>query len=159
MSADPTTRLGSTRPRDLVTVALVAAIVGYLLVRFNYRNIPPLPRFAGITAAVLGIGEALFGNGLRTRIQADRSPGAPVPKPPVPPLVAARAMMAAKATALAGAAVGGLWVGLLAYVLPDAGRVAAAASDSVTGTIGLASAVVMCGGALYLEYCCRAPKS
>ena len=127
--------------------------------RFNYRNIPPLPRLAGITAAVLGIGEALFGQGLRTRIQADRTPGAPAAKPPVPPLVAARAMMAAKATALAGAAVGGLWVGLLAYVLPDAGMVSAARSDSITATVGLASAVVMCGGALFLEFCCRAPKS
>lgn len=158
MSTDPSLRLGSTRPRDLVAVALVAAIIGYLLVRFNYRHLPPFPRFAGITAAVLGIGEALFGNGLRARIQADRSPGAPSSKLPVPPLVAARAMMTGKATALAGSAVGGLWIGLLAYVAPDAGMVVAAQSDSVTATIGLASAVVMCGGALYLEFCCRAPK-
>ncbi|SDO94443.1 Protein of unknown function [Nakamurella panacisegetis] len=161
MSADPGTRLGSTRPRDLLAVALVAAIAAYLLVRFNYRHIPPLPRFAGVTAAVLGIGEALFGNGLRTRIQADRSPDAPASRrpvpPPVPPLVAARAVMTAKATALAGAAAGGLWIGLLAYVLPNAGVVAAARSDAITAALGLVSAVVMCAGALYLEFCCRAP--
>ena len=45
---------------------------------------------------------------------------------PVPPLTAARAVMAAKATSLAGAAVAGLWVGLLLYVLPSWSELAAA---------------------------------
>jgi len=93
MSADPspTFRMGPTRPRDLFAVALVAAIAGYVLVRLDYARIPPLPRFAGIAAAVLGIAEGIFGYGLRSRIQADAQKDRRPTKPPVPPLTAARA--------------------------------------------------------------------
>ena len=158
MSVDPRQRMGITRPQDLLAVALVAAIVGYALVRLNYQRMPPLPRFAGAAAALLGIGEAIAGRGLRSRIRPPEHPrGAARTRPPVPPLTAARAVMAAKATSLAGAALAGLWVGLLVYVLPSWTLLPAAQSDGVTGIIGLVGAVVMMGGALYLEYCCRAP--
>jgi hypothetical protein len=151
-------RMGPTRPRDLLAVVLVAAIAGYLLVRLNYSRFPPLPRFAGLAAAVLGVAEAIFGQGLRARIQADRTAGRRSSRPPVPPLTAARAVMAAKATALAGAALAGLWFGLLLYVLPKSGAVTAARSDTVTALLGLVCAVLMTAGALYLEFCCRAPQ-
>jgi hypothetical protein len=159
MSADPSPafRMGPTRPRDLFAVALVAAIAGYVLVRLNYGRIPPLPRFAGVAAAALGIAEAIFGYGLRARIQANRGEGRHPVKPPVPPLTAARAVMTAKATALAGAALAGLWFGLLAFVLPDSSLIAAARSDTLTAVVGLFCAAMMVAGALYLEYCCRAP--
>ncbi len=150
--------MGSTRPRDLAAVAVISVIAGYLLVRLNYGRIPPLPRFAGLAAAVLGLAEAIFGHGLRTRIQADRSDGRREHKPPVPPLTAARALTAAKASALAGAAVTGLWSGLLFYVLPNSSVVVAARSDSFTAAIGVVGALMMTAGALYLEYCCRAPE-
>ena len=77
---------------------------------------------------------------------------------PVPPLTAARAVMAAKATSLAGAAVAGLWVGLLFYVLPSWSVLEAARSDGITGIVGLVGAMIMIGGALFLEHCCRAPR-
>jgi hypothetical protein len=150
--------MGPTRPRDLATVALVALLLGYLLVRLNYGRIPPLPRLSGLAAAALGVAEAIFGYGLRVRIQAAHRPGGAQGRPPVPPLTAARAVMAAKATALAGAAFGGLWLGLLAYVLPSSGMVIAARSDAVTAAVGLSGSVVMIAGALYLEFCCRAPR-
>lgn len=160
MSADrqPVFRMGPTRPRDLFAVALVATIVAYVVVRLDYAHIPPLPRFGGVVAAILGAAEGIFGHGLRGRIQADgRGDGGPA-KPPVPPLVAARAVMTAKASALAGAALAGLWLGLLLYVLPDSGMITAARSDAVTGGVGLLCAAVMVIGALYLEFCCRAPE-
>ncbi len=150
--------MGPTRPRDLFAVALVAAIAGYLLVRLNYSRIPTLPRLAGLPAAILGVAEATFGYGLRVRIQADRTSGGGQSKPPVPPLTAARAVMTAKATALAGAALAGLWFGLLAYVVPDSGIVSAARSDALSAAVGLAGAALMVAGALYLEFCCRAPE-
>jgi len=157
MSVDPRQRMGITRPQDLLAVALVAAIVGYALVRLNYQRMPPLPRFAGVAAAILGIGEAIAGRGLRSRIRPPEPRGQARIRTPVPPLTAARAVMAAKATSLAGAALAGLWVGLLVYVLPSWALLPAAQSDGVTGIIGLVGAVVMMGGALYLEHCCRAP--
>jgi hypothetical protein len=152
-------RMGFTRPRDLLAVAVVALALGYVLVRLNYQRMPPLPRFAGVAAALLGIGEAIVGFGLRSRIRPRErtSKGAPTKKP-VPPLTAARAVMAAKATSLAGSAVAGLWAGLLLYVLPSWSSVVAAQADGVTAIIGLVGAVIMVGGALFLEYCCRAPS-
>jgi hypothetical protein len=160
--------VGPTRVRDLLTVFAVAAVIGYALTRFNYTALPRLPRLAGLSAALLGVGEVVAGYGLRRRIQARRprvdsaaeqafDAARRTLPPPVPPLMAARALSVAKASALAGAALAGLWVGFGAYVLPDAARAAAPAADSVTAVVGLIGAVVLIGGALFLEYCCRAP--
>jgi len=154
-----TDRMGFTRPRDLIAVFLAALLLAYVLVRLNYQRMPPLPRFAGFAAALVGIGEAAVGFGLRSRIRPRErtSTGAPTRKP-VPPLTAARAVMAAKATSLAGAAVAGLWGGVLLYVLPSWTSIVAAQADGISAIIGLIGAVIMIGGALFLEYCCRAPS-
>ena len=152
-------RMGFTRARDLLAVAVVAAVLGYLLVRLSYQRIPPLPRFAGVAAALVGMGEAVAGFGLRSRIRPQgHSLNAGPARKPVPPLTAARAVMAAKATSLAGAAVAGLWVGLLFYLLPSWSVLEAARSDGITGIVGLVGAMIMIGGALFLEHCCRAPR-
>ncbi len=156
MTADG--RMGLTRWRDLVVVLLVAAAAGYLLVRVSYSRMPPLPRLAGMLAMLVGIGEAVAGFGLRRRIRPpEQTPGAPARRP-LEPLTAARAVTVAKATALAGAALAGLWLGLLGYVLPSWSDFAAAQSDSITGIIGLIGAVIMTGGALFLERSCVVPR-
>lgn len=162
--------LGPTRVRDLAVVLVVAVVAAYGLTRFNYSAIPRLPRFAGVTAAALGIGEAVWGAGLRRRIQAwaaarrddgsgARSASYRPPPSPVMPLTAARALAVAKASALAGAALAGLWIGFGAYVVPQAGRATAPAADAVTALVGVIGAVVLLAGALWLEFCCRAPDS
>lgn len=163
--------MGLTRARDIAVVAVVAAVLSYLLVRFNYHRMPRLPQFAGLAAAVLGVAEAGYGYVLRQRLRrsADRRPGGPSAGAastgwsdrvdPVPALTAARALMAAKATALAGAALAGLWVGVLLYVLPSWSIVAAAQSDGVASLIGIAGSAVMVAGALFLERCCRTPDA
>jgi hypothetical protein len=151
-------RLGLTRWRDIATVCLIAAVAGYLLVRVSYSRIPPLPRLAGLLAALVGVGELVAGFGLRRRIRpSEQTAGVPTRRP-VEPLTAARAVMVAKATALAGAALGGLWLGLLAYVFPSWSEFAAAQADSITGFIGLAGAAVMVAGALFLERSCLVPR-
>lgn len=151
-------RMGLTRWRDIAVVCLVAAVAGYLLVRVSYSRIPPLPRLAGLLAALVGIGEAVAGFGLRRRIRPPaQAAGAPARRP-VEPLTAARAVMVAKATALAGAALGGLWLGLLGYVLPSWSEFAAARADGITGFIGLVGAAMMVGGALFLERSCLVPE-
>ena len=73
------------------------------------------------------------------------------------PLVAARAVLLAKASALAGAIMAGIWAGLLVFVLPRGAEVTAAASDAVSGGIGLLCALGLVAGALWLERCCRTP--
>lgn len=167
MAGDPGVTF--TRGRDLVAVGLVAAVAGFLLVLAGYSTLPPLPRLAGLVPALLGVGEAIVGYGFRARIQEsagarrpDGSPTGAVAGPtrrPLPPLTAARALMAAKATSLAGSALLGLWVGLLAYVWPRSAQVLAAAADTPSALIGVAGALVMVGGGLYLEHCLRAPDT
>jgi hypothetical protein len=141
----------ATRGRDLLAAGLVATLLVNLAVRLSYGSLPGLPLPAGATLGVLGIAEALAGNALRARIE--RRPGAR----PVQPLVAARAVLVAKASALGGAIMSGAWVGLLLHVLPRSGEVTAAASDSLAATVGLVCALVLVAGALWLERCCRTP--
>jgi hypothetical protein len=140
-----------TRPRDLLTVAVVAALVSNLLIRLNYGSLPAFPPLAGATFGLLGVAEAIVGNALRARIR--RRPGTR----PVQPLVAVRAVLVAKASSLAGAIMAGVWAGLLAHVLPRAAEITAAASDTLAGAIGLVCALGLVGGALWLEHCCRTP--
>ena len=140
-----------TKPRDLLVVGLVVAVLVNLLVRLSYESLPGFPLLAGVTLGVLGVAELVGGNLLRARIQ--RKPGTR----PVEPLVAARAVVLAKASSLGGAVVAGAWAGLLAYVLPRASTVSAAASDTAAGAVGLVCALALVGGALWLEHCCRAP--
>jgi hypothetical protein len=140
-----------TKPRDLFGVALVTALVVGVLVRIAYGSLPQIPLFAGATFGVLGIAEAVGGNALHARIH--RRPGTR----PVQPLVAARAVLLAKASSLAGAIMTGAWAGLLAHVLPIAGDVTAAGSDSLAAAVGIVCSLGLVGGALWLEHCCRTP--
>lgn len=140
-----------TRVRDLVVVAVVVALLANLLVRLSYGSLPEFPLLAGVTLGVLGAAEVVAGNALRSRIR--RRPGTA----PVQPLVAARAVLVAKASALAGAIIAGVWAGLLAHVAPRADAIDAAAGDTAAAAVGLACAIVLVAGALWLEHCCRAP--
>lgn len=150
--------MGLTRWRDIAVVCLVAAVAGYLLVRVSYSRMPPLPRLAGLLAALVGIGEAVAGFGLRRRIRPREEVARGPARRPLEPLTAARAVTVAKATALAGAALAGLWLGLLGHVLPAWSDFGAAQADSITGLIGLVGAVIMIGGSLFLERSCLVPK-
>jgi hypothetical protein len=140
-----------TRPRDLLAIGLLVAIVAQILFRLNYASLPDIPLLAGATLAVLAVVEALVGRSLRARIRRD--PGTE----PVDPLAAARAVMVAKASAVAGAAVAGIWLGLLVIAAPRAGDITAAAGDTAASAVGLVSALALVGAALWLEHCCRAP--
>jgi Protein of unknown function (DUF3180) len=140
-----------TRPRDLLAVALIVAVLANLTVRLTYASLPGFPLLGGMTLGVLGVAEAIGGRALRARIR--REPGTT----PVQPLVAARAVLLAKASSAAGAVVAGAWVGLLVFTAPQAGSVTAAASDTAAAAVGLVCALALVGGALWLERCCRTP--
>jgi hypothetical protein len=140
-----------TKARDLLGVGLVVAVLGNLLVRFAYGWLPGIPLLAGATLGLLGAAEAVVGSSLRARIR--HRPGAR----PVQPLVAARAVLVAKASSMAGAVMAGWWAGLLAYVVPRSADVSAAAADTAAGVVGLVCALGLVAGALWLEHCCRTP--
>jgi branched-subunit amino acid ABC-type transport system permease component len=111
-----------------------------------------LPQPAGTTLLIFAIAEVLLGNTLRARIQ--QRPGSR----PVQALTAAKAVVLAKASSLAGAITGGAWLGVLGYVLPRRSELASAASDTVTASLGAVCAAALVAAALWLEHCCRTPS-
>ncbi len=143
--------IAPTRVRDLVGYALGVTLVVWLAMREWYGDLPELTWFLPLSVLLLAVAEVLAGNNLRARIR--RRPGAP----PVQPIVAARSLALAKASALVGAIVAGVWAGLLAYAAPRVDQLEAASRDARTGTVGLVAGVALAGAALWLEYCCRAP--
>lgn len=141
----------TTSPSLLVVVAVAAGLLANLVVIATYGELPALPGSAGVVVGVLGIAEIVLGFIQRNRIT--RREGAK----PVDALSSARMVALAKASSLAGAVVGGAWIGLLAYLLPRRDELTAAGSDTPSAVIGLIGAVVLVAGGLWLEYCCRTP--
>jgi len=140
-----------TRARDLLAAAGVAAVVVNLLLQLFYSELPTLPAPAGTTLLAFAIAEVVLGTMLRARIR--QRPGTR----PVQALTAAKAVVLAKASSLAGALTGGAWLGVLGYVLPLRSQLPSAASDTVTGSIGAVCAGALVAAALWLEHCCRTP--
>jgi len=143
--------LAPTRLRDLAGYAAGVALLVWLALRQWYGELPRLTWFLPLSLALLALAEVIAAGQLRARIR--RRPGAA----PVQPLVAARSLALAKASAVVGAVMTGVWAGLLVYVLPRLDFLAAAAGDARTGTVGVAAALSLVGAALWLEYCCRTP--
>jgi hypothetical protein len=71
------------------------------------------------------------------------------------PLVVARFAALAKASSLAGAAIGGAWAAMVIYSLPKIGDLRVAGHDTLIAGLGVAAAVVLVIGALLLERACR----
>jgi hypothetical protein len=143
--------ISPTRIRDLVGYAAAVTLITWLAMRQWYGDLPRLRWFVPLSLLLLAIAETLAANQLRDRIR--RRPGAP----PVQPLVAARMLALAKASAVVGAVMVGIWAGLLIYVVPRVGLLAAAGNDTATGVVGVVAAVALTVAALWLEYACRAP--
>jgi Protein of unknown function (DUF3180) len=147
-----TTPLASTRLRDLAGYAVASALVVWLALRQWYGDLPRLSWFLPLSLGLLAAAEAIAGGQLRARIR--RRPGIR----PVQPLVAARSLALAKASAVVGAVMLGVWAGLLLYVLPRLDYLAAADGDARTGSIGVVAATSLVAAALWLEWCCRTPS-
>jgi len=138
--------------RELLPLYLVVALVAFLATRLSYGVLPPLPLFAGITLLALAAVETALGYSLKARIE--QRPGTE----PIQPLTAARAVALAKASAVGGAVMAGVWTGLLGYLLPRLSLLAAAADDTPGAVLGLVCAIVLVAAALWLQHCCKAPR-
>jgi hypothetical protein len=159
------------RRRDLAVIAVGLAVAAWLLVRVLYGSLPPLDWWLAVPLGVLAGAEAMGARILRIRLAAeraarrspervpaagDRSPG---PVRPVDPLVVARLVVLAQASAYVGAVFTGGWAGVLLHVAPLIHRLQAAGTDTVAAALG-----VLCSGglvlaALWLESVCRLPPS
>ncbi len=139
-----------TRPSVLALVAVVFAVLAWLLLRLIYQQLPPLP-WTGVPALLLAaVAEAWIGRDLRAKI-AGRGGGKPAE-----PLFVSRMVALAKASSLVAAVVAGLAAGFDIYL---SGTLTASVprEDAVTAALTLASAVLLACAALFLEYCCRVP--
>jgi hypothetical protein len=143
--------ISPTRTRDLVAYAVAVTVVTWLAMRQWYGDLPRLNWFVPLSLLLLAIAETLAANQLRDRIR--RKPGAL----PVQPLVAARMLALAKASAVVGSFAAGIWAGLLLYTVPRLDLLMAAAGDTRTGIVGVVTALALVAAALWLEFSCRAP--
>jgi hypothetical protein len=143
--------IGPTRIRDLIAYAVAVTLISWLAMRQWYGDLPGLRWFVPASLVLLAIAEVLAANQLRDRIR--HRPGAL----PVQPLVAARMLALAKASAVVGAVMVGIWAGLLVYFVPRLGQLAAAGNDTAIAAFGVVAAVALTAAALWLEYSCRTP--
>ena len=143
--------ISPTRIRDLLGYAAAVTAITWIAVRRFYGDLPGLNWFVPLSLLLRAMAELLAANQLRDRIR--RRPGAL----PVEPLVAARMLALAKASAVVGSFVVGIWAGLLVYTVPRYDQLAAAKSDTRTGIVGVVAASALVAAALWLEFSCRAP--
>ncbi|MFG1870052.1 DUF3180 domain-containing protein [Micromonospora arborensis] len=144
-------RMGPTRISTLVVAALAAAAVAWLLIStLYYSGIPRLPWLPVVTLAGLAALEAYAA--INTRGRIERKPG----RDAVDPLLVARFVVLAKASALAAALFAGFYAGLTGWLFVETTR--AALDDRPAAGGGLLASLALVGAALWLERSCRVPK-
>jgi len=142
------------RPTSLSTLfvtALATAAVAWIGISTFYNDMPSLPWVASLIILVLGVGEWIMAFNTRARIELRDG------TQPVNPLTVAWYVVLAKASALGGALFTGLYVGLLAYLVPLAGTLTHAGDDLPKAAIGLVSGLNLAVAGLMLEKACRVP--
>ncbi len=141
-----------TRGRTLLLVGVVAAAVTWALLTVVYNKLPPLT-WTGVPALLIAAGaEVWTGHDLQARIH-----GRPGTKP-APPLFVARMVALAKASSLAAALLAGVSAGFVGY-LSGMLNATTPRNDLITASVSFGSSVALVAAALFLEYCCRVPKS
>ncbi|MFY1634670.1 DUF3180 domain-containing protein [Solwaraspora sp. WMMB335] len=139
----------TTKLSTLVVAALAAAAVGWLVISNWYVRMPVFPWLPTVTLAALAVFEGYAA--LNTRARIDRRAG----QDPVNPLLVARFVVLAKASALAGAIFAGFYAGLVLWLFIQQTR--AAGNDLPAAGGGLAAAAALVAAALWLERSCRVP--
>ncbi|WP_433127645.1 DUF3180 domain-containing protein [Micromonospora sp. CA-240977] len=144
-------RMGPTRISTLVVAALAAAAVAWLLISsLYYSGVPRLPWLPVVTLAGLAVLEGYAA--INTRGRIERKPG----RDPVDPLLVARLVVLAKASALAAAIFAGFYAGLTGWLFMETTR--AALDDRPAAGGGLLASLALVGAALWLERSCRVPE-
>ncbi|WP_422734611.1 DUF3180 domain-containing protein [Micromonospora sp. WMMD558] len=144
-------RMGPTRISTLVVAGLAAAAVAWLLISFLYYDyLPDLPWLPVVTLAALAVLEGYAAVNTRGRIE--RRPG----RDPVNPLLVARFVVLAKASALAGAIFAGFYGGLTGWLFVE--NTDAATDDRPVAGAGLLASLALVAAALWLERSCRVPE-
>lgn len=143
--------MNPTRPAILVALVVGVAALVWGVLQLAYVSLPPLPWTAVPTLLLLALGEVVTAVNTRARIQ--RKPDTR----PVEPLVVARFVALAKASAYAATALAGVFGGFLIYLAASLDK-DTPRRDFVVSAGSVLAALVLVGAALFLEYTCRVPK-
>jgi hypothetical protein len=139
-----------TRWQTLAVVVIVTGGASYLVTRSQFNNLPTPSTYLPLWLGLLAIAEFYVAAMTRARL-AGRSGTRPVH-----PLVVARFVALAKASAIVGALAVGVYGGYLGWVVridsPTANH------DTTTAALGVGFALLLTAAALVLEYACRVPK-
>ena len=146
--------MGPTRKRDLAAAAVIAAVLGFLLVHVLYRYFPPITLMTGLSLLAVAVVEAGWGWSVRGKIAAGRIG---VGAGRLHPLAVARTVAIAKASAWLGAVVLGWWLGVLTYLMPKRSELRVAAADTPGVIIAAVSALALVAAAMWLQECCKSP--
>lgn len=138
--------------RLLAGCAAIALAVGYLLGKLAYGDLPALPAYAPLTLGVLAVVELAMARVVRDRVHRRAGSAGR----PVHPEQIARAAVLAKASSPTGALLGGLYVGLLMFLLTSS--LPAASDDAPVAAISALTAAGLTAAALLLERACRLPQ-
>jgi hypothetical protein len=143
--------VNATRPTILVAVLAGVAAVVWGVLQLVYVSMPPLPWTAVPTLLLLALGEIITAINTRARIQ--RKPGTS----PVEPLVVARFVALAKASAYAAIVLAGVFGGFVIYLASSLDK-PTPRRDFTVSVGSIVAALVLVGAALFLEHTCRVPK-
>jgi Protein of unknown function (DUF3180) len=148
---NPKARLEPTRPATLAVAALAAMALSWIGISTFWNELPTLPWLPPLILIGLAVYEAA--EALATKNRIDRRHGAG----PVQPLIIARFAVLAKASALAGALFGGLYLGITAWLLTQRGVLAQVSDNLPQAVLGTAGSILFVAAALWLERSCRIP--
>src|SRR6266567_8422187 len=139
-----------TKPWSLLAIAAVSAVLAWIVARFTFGNLAPLPWTALPALLLIAIGEFAFARNIGPRLH-----GSPSAKP-IQPMAVPRVVALAKASSVAASAIGGLALGFLIYTIPSIGK-PVPGHDALASALTMLAAIVLVLAALYLERACRAP--
>jgi hypothetical protein len=147
-----------TRFSALVGTAVICAVLSFAGVRLwdSYGALPEVPSSAPLTLFALAVVVAAAAVSLRGRLRAqrERRPGAKA----VDPLVAARAVVLAKASSLVGSLFVGVYAGYALYLAGDL-EVGPRRSRALVCLACVLAGLLLVAAALFLERVCRIPPS
>ncbi|MBB1051605.1 MAG: DUF3180 domain-containing protein [Dietzia sp.] len=139
----------------LVLVALVAGVAAYFLTGSLLGSLPPLG-WGWVTLPVVALIDVLLALRIRSAISDG---GVGQDRSQMHPLTIARCAALGQASAVLGAAAGGLGVGLVLYFAPRLGELAAASAELPSSVAVLVSGALLVGAGLFLESSCETPPS
>lgn len=152
-STNPKRRMHTTQPATLVVAVLAAAGCAWLGIDRFYGVLPRLPWLPPLTLVALAALEGLLARPVKAWV--DRREGAL----PVDPLLVARSVVLAKASALAGALFGGLYLGMTLWLFVQRPVLVEADKDLPAAIAGIVASAALVLGSIVLERACRVPPS